>query len=134
VANIDIVELTDWAGDTSSLDAGPEPVITIIDESPERTFSEESHVTVSEVLADIGIATDTAHASSSVEDGVTVFVTEVEVMETDQIAYVAVEGQGEYHDTTGDMPLDETSDSATEEPVVLTQVCTDYYGCLLKCR
>lgn len=132
MANIDIVELTDGAGDISNLDAGPEPVITIIDdESPERTFSEESHVTVSEVLADVGIATDAAPASSSVEDCLTVL--EIEVMETDEIADVVVEGQDEYHDTGVGVPLDETSDSATEEPVVITQVCTDYYGCLLKC-
>lgn len=133
MANIDIVELTDGPGDIGNLDAGPEPVITIIDdESPERTFSEESHVTVSEVLADIGIATDAAPASSSVEDGLTVL--EIEVMETDEIADVVVEGQDEYHDTAADVPLDETSDSATEEPVFITQVCADYYGCFLKCR
>lgn len=132
VVNIDIVELTDGAGDISNLDAGPEPVITIIDdESPERTFSEESHVTVSEVLADIGIATDAAPASSSVEDGLTVL--EIEVLETDETADVVVEGQDEYHDTAADVPLDESSDSATEEHVIM-QVCADYYGCLLKCR
>ncbi|PNF39097.1 hypothetical protein B7P43_G04140 [Cryptotermes secundus] len=122
VANIDIVELTDGAGDISNLDAGPEPVITIVDdESPERTFSEESHVTVSEVLADIGIATDAPPASSCVEDGLTVL--EIEVLETDETADVVVEGQDEYHDPAADVPLDETSDSATEEHVI-TQACT----------
>jgi hypothetical protein len=126
VPNIDIVEVTDGAGDVSYLDAGTEPVITIIDdESPERTFSEESHVTVSEVLADIGIAMDAAPASSSVNDGVTVSVMEVEVMEIDEIADVVVEDQNEYRGIVPDVLLDESSGSATEKPVVRTQVCAD---------
>jgi hypothetical protein len=124
VPNIDIVEVTDGAGDVSHLDAGAEPVITIIDdESPERIFSEESHVTVSEVLADIEIAVDATPASSFVDDGVTVSVTEVEVMEIDEIADMVVEGQDEYHGLTPDVPLHESSDSATEESVIKTQVC-----------
>jgi hypothetical protein len=135
VANIDIVEVTDGTGDESHLDTVAEPVITIIDdESPERTFSEESHVTVSEVLADVGIATDAVPTSSSLDDGVTVSVTEVEVMEVDDIADIVVEGQDEYHGIVADMPLDEISDSATKEPVIITQVCADYCGYLLKCK
>jgi hypothetical protein len=126
VPDIDIVEVTDGAGDVSYLDTGTEPVITMIDdESSERTFSEESHATVSEVLADIGLDMDTAPASSSVDDGVTVSVTEVEVMEINEIADVVAEGQNEYHGIVPDVLLDESSDSATEKPVVRTQVCAD---------
>jgi hypothetical protein len=51
VVDVDIVELTDWTGDISNLDDGPEPMITVIeDESPERTLSEASCVTMSGVL------------------------------------------------------------------------------------
>lgn len=145
VADVDIVELTDWTGDLSNLDTGPEPMITVIeDESPERTFSEASHVTVSEVPADTDAAGAVAAASSSMEDDVTASVTEVEVMETDEIGEVAAESQADDHDITADIPVDETANITadvpvdetanigTEEPVVTTQVCANYYSCLLK--
>jgi hypothetical protein len=124
VVDVDIVELADWSGDVNSSDAGPEPVITVTeDESPERTFSEASHVTVSEVLSDT--ETGTAAASSAMEDEVSAFVIPVEVMETDEIADMAAEGQDSGHNISTDEPVGETADIATEEPTLTTQVCTD---------
>jgi hypothetical protein len=137
VADIDIVEMTDWVGEVSNLDTGPDPLITITeDESPNCTFSVGDHVTVSEVHEHVETATDTAAASSSVEDGFTVSVTEVEVMETDDTAAVTVEieeaddDHDHDHNITAGVPFDETADIATEEHVVTVQVCENYWRCL----
>lgn len=131
VADVDIVEMTDWTGDVSYLDTGPDPLITITeDESSNCTFSEGNRVTVSEVLEDLGTAMDTTAARSSMEDGCTVSVTAVEVMETDEAAAVAVEieeAEDDHdHNITADVPFDETADIATEEPVVTMQVCENH--------
>jgi hypothetical protein len=132
VVDVDIVELTDWTGDVNNLDVGPEPVITVIeDESPERTFSEASHVTVSEVLSDTQTGTD-AGASSAMEDDVSAFVIQAEVMETDEISDVDAESQDNDHNITASEPVDEIADIATEEPAVTTQVCADYYRHILE--
>lgn len=130
VADVDILEMTDWTGDVSSLDTGPDPLITITeDESSNCTFSEGNRVTA-EVLEDLETATDTAAARSSVEDSFTVSVTAVEVMETDEAAAVAVwfeEAEDDNdHNISADVPFDETADIATEEPVVTMQVCENY--------
>ncbi|GFG32107.1 hypothetical protein Cfor_06877 [Coptotermes formosanus] len=102
VADIDIVEMTDWVGEVSNLDTGPDPLITITeDESPNCTFN-----------------------------GFTVSVTEVEVMETDDTAAVTVEieeaddDHDHDHNITAGVPFDETADIATEEHVVTVQACT----------
>jgi len=131
VADVDIVEMTDWNGDVSNLDTGPDPLITITeDEPPNCTFSEGNHVTVTEVLEDLETATGTAAVRSSVEDGCTVSVTAVEVMETDEAAAVSVETEeaddDRDHNITVDVPFDETANIATEEPVVTMQVCENY--------
>lgn len=128
VADVDIVEMTDWTGDVSYLDTGPDPLITITeDESSNCTFSEGNHVTVSEVLEDLGTTSDTAAARSSVEDGCTVSVTAVEVMETDEAAAVDIEeAEDDNPNFTADVPFDETADIATEEPVVTMQVCENH--------
>jgi hypothetical protein len=140
VADVDIVEMTDWTDDVSNVDTGPDPLITVTeDESPKHTFSEGDHVTVSEVLADEETATDTAAAAAaaslSVEDGFTVSVTEVEVVETEEAADVAMEIEEDEdnhdhdHDITAHVPYDETSDVITDEPgepVVAMQVCEKY--------
>lgn len=128
VANVDIVEMTDWTGDLSNLDTGPDPLITITEnEPPNCTFSERNHVIVTEMLEDLEMATDTAAVRSSVEDGCTVSVTAVEVMEIDEAAAVAVETEVAEDDhvrnITADVLFDETADIATEEPVVTMQVC-----------
>lgn len=127
VVDVDIVELTDWTGDLNNLDAGPEPVITVIeDDSPERTFNEASHVSVSDLLLDRQTSTD-AVASSAMEGDVSDFVIQVEVMETDELADVAVESEdGDYNITAGEAG-DETAGIATEEPTVPTQVCAGCY-------
>lgn len=131
VADVEIVEMTDWTGDVNNLDKVPGPLITISeDESPNCTFSEGDHVTVSEVLEGVETATDTAAASSSVEDCFTVSITEVEVMETDEAAAVAVEieeaedDHDHDHNITADVTFDETAGIVTEEPVVTMQACT----------
>jgi hypothetical protein len=125
VADVDIVEMTDWTGDVSNLDTGPDPLITITeDEPPNCTFSEGNHVTVTEVLEDLETPTDTAAVRSSVED---VSVTAVEVMETDEAAAVALETEEDHdHNITADVPFDEIADIATEEPFVTVQVCENY--------
>jgi len=129
VADVDIVEMTDWTGDVSNLDTGPDPLITITeDEPPNCTFSEGNRVTVTEVLEDLETPTDTAAVRSSVEDGCNVSVTAVEVMETDEAAAVAVETEeaddDHDHNITVDVLFDETADIATEEHVVTMQACT----------
>jgi len=131
VADVDIVEVTDWTGDVSNLDIGPDPLITITeDEPPNCTFSEGNHVTVTEVLEDLETATDTAAVRSSVEDGCSVSVTAFEVMETEEAAALAVETEeaedDHGHNITADVPFDETADIATEEHVVTMQVCENY--------
>lgn len=131
VADVDIVEMTDWTGDVSNLDTGPDPLITITeDEPPNCTFSEGNRVTVTEVLEDLETPTDTTAVRSSVEDGCTVSVTAVEVMETDEAAAVAVETEeaddDHDHNITADVLFDETADIATEEHVVTMQVCENY--------
>jgi len=131
VADVDIVEVIDWAGDVRNLDTGPDPLITITeDEPPNCTFSEGNHVTVTEVLEDLQTATGTAAVRSSVEDGCSVSVTAFEVMETDEAAAVAVESEeaedDHDHNITADVPFDETADIVTEEPVVTMQVCENY--------
>lgn len=128
VADVDIVEMTDWTGDVSNLDTGPDPLITISeDEPPNCAFSEGNHVTVTEVLEDLETATDTAAVRSSVEGGCTGSATAVEAMETDEPAAVAVEAEeaedDHDHNMTADVPFNETADIATEEPVVTVQVC-----------
>lgn len=127
VADFDIVEVTDWTGDVSNLDTGPDPLVTITeDEPPNCTFSEGDHVTVTEVLEDL--ETDTAAVRSSLEDGCSVSVTAVEVMQTEEAAALAVETEeaedDHDHNITADAPSDETADIAMEEHVVTMQACT----------
>ncbi|XP_069703006.1 uncharacterized protein [Periplaneta americana] len=123
--DVDIVELTDWAGDSSNSDSGPEPTITIAeDESPRRVVSEGTGVVVSEVPE----TTSAAQATTANNEAADVSVDDVESMEVDEVAEMVAENSEDDFEIIGAVPTetaDETlDDGAIKEPIITTQACT----------
>ncbi|KAJ4439461.1 hypothetical protein ANN_07585 [Periplaneta americana] len=123
--DVDIVELTDWAGDSSNSDSGPEPTITIAeDESPRRVVSEGTGVVVSEVPE----TTSAAQATTANNEAADVSVDDIESMEVDEVAEMVAENSEDDFEIIGAVPTETADeildDGAIKEPIITTQACT----------